>query len=113
MRFQHNVLLHPIRAVKYAIRRMVLRADAREVALTAELPPSLQRFVEGERVPLKGTWFEVGKLVGGDYPVIILVPRGLTHGAKLGGLRRARDLMRVVDTERKALRGAAVREALR
>lgn len=95
----NNAILHPWRALKIAVRRLTLRADLR----AADLPPSLLPFMVGESIPLKGQWFKVGKVVGGDFPVLILVPSGATRGAKLRGLRNFRDAGRAVRDDRRAI----------
>lgn len=103
----NNAILHPIRAVKLVFRRWLLRADLRNPALPENLPPALERFEVGESLPWKGTTFKVGKIIGGDFPMIILVPTGMTRGAKLQGLRNMRDIGRA-----HLKRGAEVRKAL-
>lgn len=96
-----------ITALKRVIRRWVMTADMRNPSLPDDLPPGLERFTVGESFPLKGSWFKVGKVVGGEFPVIILVPTGMTRGAKLQGLRNMRDIGRA-----HLKRGADVRKAL-
>lgn len=103
----NDALLHPIRALKLAFRRALLRADLRDPSVPSDLPPEFERFAVGEVLPWKGTKFKVGKIVGGDFPVIILVPAGRTRGATLQGLRNVRDIGRA-----HLKRGADVRKAL-
>lgn len=85
----------------------------RNPAIGGEIPAQLRNFTVGEVLPWKGTTFTVGKIIGGDFPMLILLPSGLTHGAKLRILRKVRDVGRAELEERAKLRGAAVREALR
>ena len=95
MTYENNVLLHPIRAVKIALRRWLIRKDATEAALEREqLPPVLEQFQRGETFPLKGVSFRVARLVGGDFPAMIVIPVGVTRGAKLKALRTFRDMGR-------------------
>lgn len=92
-----NPCRHPWQALAYSIRRWTLREDLH--ASTADgtdfqggaIPPELQRYEKGELLPWKGLTFRVGKVVGGDFPCVILVPVGLTRGAKLRRMRVFRD----------------------
>jgi len=93
------------------VRRWTLRQDARDPRVPTDLPLALQRVQVGECLPWKGTTFKVGKVIGGDFPCIILVPNGLTRGAKLRGLRNARDTFRAVRDERRAIAAALKSEA--
>src|SRR5262252_4390244 len=102
MRFDF-VFLHPIRAVKIALRRWTLAADARDPRLPDDVPPALRQFTVGESFPWKGTRFRVGKIIGGDLPCLIILPCGPTHGEKLRGLRRARETFRQVRKDRRAI----------
>ena len=95
--FTINPFLHPIRALALAVRRWTLREDVNSSTASGDfdagaIPPQLQRFEKGELLPWKGISFRVGKVVGGDFPCVILVPVALTHGRKLQALRRFRDL---------------------
>jgi hypothetical protein len=111
--FSNNAFLHPIRAVKLALRRWLIQRDANAALLAKEevLPPALQTFQTGESVPLKGHWFKVLKIHGEPIPAIILVPVGLTKGAKLRGLRNMRDVGRQAIEERKRTARAVRKEA--
>lgn len=57
-----------------------------------DVPEQLRHFAPGEVLPWKGVSFKVGKVCGGEFPCIILVPTSITHGAKLRTMRRFRDL---------------------
>lgn len=103
----NNAILHPWRALKLAVRRWQMSADLRNPDVPGDLPPAFERFAVGETLPWKGTSFKVGKIIGGDFPMIILVPTGMTRGAKIQGLRNMRDLGRA-----HLKRGAEVRKAL-
>lgn len=94
--FNNNPFLHPIRGMKLAFRRWLIRGDVRAAALEKpeDLPPPLQPFQVGETLPWKGQRFKVAKIVGDPIPMIMLVPVGLTKGAKLRGLRNVRDIGR-------------------
>lgn len=96
-----NAWLHPIVAFKRAVRRMTLTADLKRPDLPAP-GPMLEHFAIGETLPWKGITFKVGKIVGGDFPMVILVPSGRTHGAKLRGLRTMRDIGRHELAEQRA-----------
>lgn len=91
-----NPFLHPLRALGLAIRRRTLRVEASQALPDGDfhdenaIPAALQRFERGELLPWKGLTFRVGKVVGGDFPCIILVPVGLTRGSKLQNMRRFR-----------------------
>jgi hypothetical protein len=104
--------LHPLRALKLAIRRWTLRADLRSPQIGGEIPPVLMQFSEGELLAWKGVNFRVGKIAGGDFPALILVPSGITKGAKLRGLRNMRDAGRAHLQEQKATR-KSLREVAR
>lgn len=95
---------HPWRAFGYALRRLVLRFDARHPELPTTLPPELDRFDVGETLPWKGVSFRVGKIIGGEFPMVILVPNGRTRGAKLRRLRNLRDAGRDYRDEQRAIR---------
>jgi hypothetical protein len=97
----NNAILHPIRALKLAMRRAIMRHDLREPALPDALPPELEPFHVGEVLPWKGVKFRVGKIVGGDFPVLILVPVTATRGAQLRRLRSGRDVGRAVLKEQR------------
>jgi hypothetical protein len=99
--YRDNALRHPFRSLARAVRRWTLRNDHNAThPLTGDfdadgsLPPNLQHFQTGEVLPWKGVRFRVGKVVGGDFPCIILVPAGITHGTKLRTLKNFRDLNR-------------------
>lgn len=96
-----------ITLLKRFVRRWIVASDARDPSIGGEIPPVLEPFRVGEAIPLKGAWFTVGKVIGGDHPMMILIPKGLTHGAKLRGLRNMRDIGRA-----HLKRGAEVRKAL-
>jgi hypothetical protein len=93
-----------VRALKIAVRRWLLRGDLRSPDLPADIPPALQQFHVGELLPWKGTTLKVGKIVGGDFPALILIPTGRTHGATLKGLRNMRDLGRHALAEQRAVK---------
>jgi hypothetical protein len=95
--FLINPLRHPLRALALAIRRWTLREDLHASRADGDwdagaIPPQLQRFEKGEVLPWKGITFRVGKVVGGEFPCLILIPVGLTRGRKLHALRQLRDL---------------------
>ena len=101
-----NPILHPLRTLgrkirawaAREIRRSQLQRDANAShPITGDfdggdIPPVLQKFQTGEFLPWKGVRFRVGKVVGGDFPCVILVPAGVTHGRKLQILREYRDI---------------------
>jgi hypothetical protein len=79
--------------LKAAIRRWTLDGDI----LHPHLPKAdavLGDFQVGELVPLKGIMFRVGRIAGGEYPVLLLSPIGKTKGAKLKAMREYRDVGR-------------------
>ncbi|MET0742942.1 MAG: hypothetical protein ABWY78_06185 [Microvirga sp.] len=106
--YENNAIRHPFRALRLIVRRWTLAglrhrqlqydANATHPATGdfdgGDIPAELQQFVVGEVLPWKGLKFKVGKVVGGQFPCVILVPAGLTHGMKLRALRHARDRMR-------------------
>lgn len=99
--YTDNAILHPIRALRRALRRWSLTLDKNatnpasgDFAHDGSLPVNLQHFQVGEVLPWKGVRFKVGKIIGGDFPCVILVPAGVTHGTKLRTLRNFRDLQR-------------------
>lgn len=106
--FVNNALLHPIRAAKIAFRRMFLNLDNKDPLWDGgAVPPALQRFQPGEMLPWKGVQFRVGKVVGGDFPMLILVPAGMTNGEKLRRLRGLRDVARGIIADEKKAKEAA------
>lgn len=89
----------------YALRALLMNRDLRDPLWDGgEIPPVLEPFHVGELLNWKGVEFRVGKVVGGDYPVLILVPVDLTHGAKLMNLRRVRDRRRAERREAERVR---------
>lgn len=95
-----SVFRHPIRALRMAVRRWTLREESKMTGADGDfehpgaIPPELRHFEKGEVLPWKGVMFRVGKVVGGLFPCIILVPTGLTKGAKLTTMREFRDAAR-------------------
>lgn len=110
--FSNNAFLHPLRALKLALRRWLIQRDANAALLAKEevLPPALQPFQVGENVPLKGQWFKVLKIHGEPIPALIIVPVGRTKGAKLRGLRHMRDVGRQELSDRKRTARALQKE---
>ncbi len=115
-----NPFLHPIRALKLAVRRWSLREDIKQTDSRTgdfegydDIPLGLRHFEKGEVLPWKGVKFKVGKVVGGDCPCVILVPVGPTHGAKLQTMRTFRDTARAERTDRSRTRAALRQEASR
>jgi hypothetical protein len=95
--FRNNAILHPLRALTIAVRRLLLnRAHGDPLWDGGAIPPALEKFTVGENLPWKGVMFKVGKIVGGDFPMVILVPVDRTRGAKLTVMRNFRDLAREV-----------------
>lgn len=94
--FQNNALLHPVRALKIRLRRWLQSEDAGADPLWTggEIPAYLEPFQVGEVLPWKGVSFRVGKVIGGDFPMVILVPADRTRGRKLRALRTFRDAAR-------------------
>lgn len=92
----NNAIIHPVRALKMALRRWLQSEDAGVDPMWTggEIPPYLEPFAVGESLPWKGLRFKVGKIVGGDFPCVILVPVDHTHGKKLRRLRGLRDSIR-------------------
>lgn len=91
----NNGLLHPVRALKFALRRWLSHHDNADPEWTGgPVPAFLEPFAVGESLPWKGISFKIGKIVGGDFPLLILVPVDVTHGAKLKKIRDYRDLSR-------------------
>lgn len=103
-----NPILHPFRTLGRKIRAWAAR-EVRSFNLKGDanashpvtgdfdggdIPPVLQKFQAGEFLPWKGVQFRVGKVVWGDFPCVILVPAGVTHGRKLQILRQYRDIQR-------------------
>jgi hypothetical protein len=100
----NDALRHPVRALKLAFRLWLLRGDLRSPDLPTDIPPALEPFRVGELLPWKGTMLRVGKIVGGDFPALILIPVSRTHGAKLKGLRNLRDSGRHALAEQRAVK---------
>lgn len=95
--FINNALRHPLRAIALAGRRLFVNRDLNDPLWDGGvIHPMLQPFAEGECLPWKGVLFKVGKVVGGDFPCIILVPVDRSKGAKLNAMRNFRDLARRV-----------------
>lgn len=102
-------IAHPIRAFKLAVKRW-LRGMADEITVTGsdangdlhepDIPPHLQQFQEREVIPLKGVQFRVGKVVGGDFPALILVPTGVTTRHKLDTIRAFRAEVKRLEVRR-------------
>lgn len=110
----NNALLHPLRALKIALRNWLNRMDENDAGWTGgEIPKYLEQFHEGELLPWKGLQFKIGKIVGGDHPCLIIVPTDRTHGAKLQHLRRFRDHNRRVIADRRAAAAAIEAQAPR
>jgi hypothetical protein len=111
--FTNNVFLHPIRAVKILLRQALQNQDAGDPLWDGgKIPPALEPFTVGEFLPWKGTSFKVGKIIGGDFPMLILVPVDRTHGAKLKVMRTFRDIA-AHDRKEQAAMAAAVTKATR
>lgn len=101
--YTNNALLHPLRALRIAFRRVFLNLDNKDPLWDGgSIPPALQKFQTGELLPWKGVSFRVGKVIGGDFPMVILVPVDRTHGAKLQAMRNFRDLAREVKKNQEA-----------
>lgn len=92
----NDALAHPWRALKIAVRRWlkgmadeihVVKVDQDGEIAETDIPTYLRQFQEKELIPIKGVQFRVGKVVGGDFPAIILVPTGLTQKRKLDTVR--------------------------
>lgn len=95
--FSNNALLHPILGMKLWLRRQLTNLDQRDPHWDGgTVPPALERFAVGEILPWKGVQFRVGKIIGGDFPMVIIYPAGATHGAKLQRLRGLRDVGRAI-----------------
>lgn len=111
--FHDNALLHPVRALKRTLRRWLQSEDAGVDPLWTggEIPAYLEGFAVGESLPWKGVRFKVGKVVGGDFPCVILVPVDRTHGHKLRTLRTYRDLERHDRKHAKHTAAALARQA--
>lgn len=110
--YTNNVLLHPLRALKIALRRLLVNRDANDPLWNGgEVPPFLEPFGVGELLPWKGVSFKVGKVVGGDFPMVILVPVDRTHGEKLRTIRQYRDGARARRRATAAVADALAREA--
>jgi hypothetical protein len=93
----NNAIRHPFRALALAWRRVILNRNYGDPLWDGgAIPPALQPFTVGERLPWKGVDFRVGKVVGGSVPCIILVPVDRTKGQKLKTMRRFRDVARRV-----------------
>lgn len=111
--FDNNPLRHPIRALKIALRRALMNQDAADPLWDGgKIPPALEPFAVGETLPWKGVSFRVGKIIGGDFPMLILVPVDRTHGAKLKVMRTFRDIA-AHDRKSQAAMAAAVDRATR
>ena len=80
-----------IKYLKSFIRQWIRDSDVANPMLPSAEGSILENFEVGELVPLKGVMFRVGRVVGGDVPVLLLSPTGPTHGAKLQTLRDYRD----------------------
>lgn len=103
--FINNAIEHPLRALVRGFRRILLnRAMGDPMWDGGAIPPALAGFTVGESLPWKGVSFKVGKIVGGDFPCVILVPAGRTRGAKLQALRNFRDLSAAVTKEQARVR---------
>jgi hypothetical protein len=101
--FINNALRHPLRALNLACRRLLVNKDYGDPLWDGgAIPAALQQFSVGEALPWKGTMFKVGKVVGGDFPCVILVPVDRTKGAKLNAMRNFRDLARAVRKRQEA-----------
>lgn len=87
--------------VRAAVRRWAIRRDHNDPSLPEAVPPSLARFQVGEKIPIKGTWLTVAKVIGGDVPCMIVVPSGATRGRRLRALREIRDAGRAAVKQRK------------
>ena len=109
----NNALLHPIRALKIALRNWFNRMDDNASDWSGTVPKYLENFHEGELLPWKGLQFKVGKIVGGDHPCVIIVPTDRTHGAKLQHLRAFRDHNRRVIADRRSAAAAIEEQAPR
>lgn len=90
---------HPWRAFKIAAKRWLLgmageiqiaKAGSDGELAEDDIPTFLKQFQSAEIIPLKGVTFKVGKVVGGDFPALILVPTGITENRKLTVVRRFR-----------------------
>lgn len=121
MHFYENfAFFHPIRALKIAIRRRLIAWDKNashpvtgDFDVDGDLPVALRQFERGELLPWKGVNFRVGKVVGGDFPAIILVPTTPTHGAKLRTMRNFRDAARFKINREREVRAALLEKAPR
>jgi hypothetical protein len=100
-------MIHPLRA----LRRWLLQRDANNPSLPSAEQSALMHFTVGESFPIKGVWLKVGKVVGGDVPMLILVPSGRTRGARLRTLRALRDIGRDAMKERRRVNAALRKEA--
>lgn len=86
-------LRHPIRL----IRGLFLNRDMNDPLWDGgQVPDHLQQFTPGEILPWKGVSFRVGKVIGGKFPMVILIPAGATHGKRIRNLRIFRDMLREV-----------------
>jgi hypothetical protein len=98
--FTNNALLHPWRALSLALRRILVNRDMNDPMWDGGvIPPGLLQFGVGESLPWKGVRFKVGKVVGGDFPCIILVPVGYSHGTHV---RAAKRYVREAEGEQRA-----------
>lgn len=103
--FINNAIEHPLRALTRFFRRVLTNRDMGDPMWDGgEIPAALKPFATGESLPWKGVMFKVGKVVGGDFPCVILVPADRTRGAKLQQMRRFRDLSRAVRKEQARVR---------
>jgi hypothetical protein len=110
-RYANNALVHPIRAVKLAVRRWAFAFDDAAPWDAGPIPPELAAITVGERIPFKGVWLKVEKVVGAPVPAVLLVPDGLTHGRKLQTLRQFRVVARHARQQQRARDQALQREA--
>lgn len=95
----NDALRHPIRAFKIAVRRWLkgmaaeihtVKMDEHGEIAENDIPEYLQQFAEKELIPIKGVKFRVGKVVGGDFPCLMLVPTGLTDRRKIDTIKHYR-----------------------
>jgi hypothetical protein len=102
--------MNPFRWLRLVLRRWLIQRDHDNPALPDKIPPSLAPFQVGEKIPVKGTWLTVAKVIGGDVPCMIVVPSGVTRGAKLAALRDIRDYGRAEIKRRKFVAGELRKE---
>lgn len=112
--FTNNAIEHPFRALTRFFRRVLTNRDMGDPMWDGgEVPAALKSFTTGESLPWKGVMFKVGKVVGGDFPCVILVPADRTRGAKLQRMRQFRDLARHTRDHRAATASAVKSEGRR